>query len=480
MNRNRQASDILRVVYKRRWLAVIVFVLIFVYGATTSLRKTPIYEATTQLLIEENTEILMLQSRALAWRALGLLGMDQPPSESERQALAEATQRQVEGGWIGKTARFLGAPKAIEPPSSDESAWQSARIDRFLGGLEVEPVKDSRLVNVRYKSADPSFASRAANALSEAYVSQGTLREVVDAAEMPRVPALPNHQRDLVLALLTGLLISLTLAFGVEYLDIRIKTPDDIKSHLGLPFLGLVPVVPNKQLKGLSPLIDRGAPPPFSEAIRSIRTSLVFSSAAEGARMVMVTSTAPSEGKTVVSTNLGHALSQAEQRTLIIDGDMRRPRVHEVFTCAQEPGLSNVLVGTAELKDAIRSTGNPFLSLLPAGQIPPNPAELLGTPRYRQLLETLGREYDWVIVDAPPVMAVTDAAVISNGMNGVVFVVGADMTPRRAAQMALDQLAMAQAKVIGAVLNRVNVHKHSYYYAQYYRQDYSRAHGRTP
>jgi capsular exopolysaccharide synthesis family protein len=203
-------------------------------------------------------------------------------------------------------------------------------------------------------------------------------------------------------------------------------------------------------------------------------------SAADGMRSIMVTSTAPSEGKTVVSSNLADALAQAEQRTLIIDGDMRRPRVHEVFEMAQEPGLSNVLIGAVDVRSAIRQTGNPFLSVLPAGHIPPNPAELLGSKKYQRLIEELAKDYDWIIVDAPPVMAVTDAAVVSNGVTGVVFVVGAEMTPRRTAQTALEQLTGARAKVIGAVLNRVNVHRHSYYYAQYYRKDYTRAYVRTP
>jgi succinoglycan biosynthesis transport protein ExoP len=727
MSQYQHFSDYLRVLYKRRWLAAAAFLLVFAYGATTSLRKTPIYETTTQLLIEKDTrragslnevltqgdgwydddflqtQVRMLQGRSLAWRALEQLGMDQPPSEWERQAMTEAASRQAQGGWLGKLAGLVGAPKPIEPPAGDETGWQSARIDRFLGGLQIVPVRNSRLVNIRYRSADPAFATRAANALAEAYIKQGlsfravaskdanafladqlaqqkkllddservlqeykvthgavaltdplnniigrkladvsaeltrarntrlekehlhaTLTEirkdpakmeahpaiygnarlqalrteigdlksqdakleasglgpaypgrrtiaatlvgreqllqqeidkvvgsvrtefeiakaqeealagqlqdqkraslsqdnvamgymalereaagnrqlyndlmerakvtgvtgeykgtnvqVIDQAELPRVPVLPNHQRDLMFALMTGFLLAVGLSFGMEYLDSRIKTPDDIKQHLGVPFLGLVPVVRAKEIKGPSPLLDRGVPANFSEAMRGIRTSVIFSSATEGSRTVMVTSTAPSEGKTVVSSNLADALAQAEQRTLIIDGDMRRPRVHEVFEFAQEPGLSNVLVGTVEAKTTIRKTDNPYLSVMPAGHIPPNPAELLGSPRYRRLLEDLSKDYDWIIVDAPPVMAVTDAAVISNGVGGVLFVIGSEMTPRRTAQTAVEQLKAARAKVIGAVLNRVNVHRHSYYYAQYYRKDYTQAYVRT-
>ena len=720
-------TDYLRVLYKRRWVAAGAFILVFAYSATTSLRKTPIYEAGTQLLIEKDarrasnlntvlqenegwydddfyqTQVRMLQSRALAWRTLQAMGMGEPPSESERQAQAESASRQNNRNWLDAIAQLVGAPKPIQPPAADETGWQSARIDRFLAGLNVTPVRNSRLVSIKYRSPDPALAARSADALATAYIQQGlslravaskdanaflseqlveqqktldaseralqdykvkygavaltdpqnniivqklgdisaaltrarterlekqqlyqTLTEqrkdpaklegfqpifsnptiqrlrgevaqlksrdaelavnfqpgysgrqaiaaqlteksaqieqeiekvaqsirtdfqiaqgretelekqlkeqksvslsqdnvaigyqalereaqgnrqlyndlmarakmtgvtgeykgtnvqVIDAAEMPRVPVLPNHQRDLMFALMTGFLLAVGLAFGMEYLDSRIKTPDDIKSYLGVPFLGLVPIVPAKETKGPSPLLDRGVPAAFSEAMRGIRTSVIFSSAADGMRSIMVTSTAPSEGKTVVSSNLADALAQAEQRTLIIDGDMRRPRVHEVFEIAQEPGLSNVLIGAVDVKSAIRQTGNQFLSVLPAGHIPPNPAELLGSRKYQKLIEELAKDYDWIIVDAPPVMAVTDAAVVSNGVTGVVFVVGAEMTPRRTAQTALEHLMAARAKVIGAVLNRVNVHRHSYYYAQYYRKDYTRAYVRTP
>jgi capsular exopolysaccharide synthesis family protein len=193
---------------------------------------------------------------------------------------------------------------------------------------------------------------------------------------------------------------------------------------------------------------------------------------------VLVTSTAPEEGKTLVSTNLACALAQAEQRTLVIDGDMRRARVHEVFGLAQEPGLSDVVSGSAHVQTAIRKTGHDYLSVLPAGALPANPSELLSSPKYRTLLEYLAQEFDWIVIDAPPVMAVTDAAVMSHDVAGVVFVVGAEMTPRRNAQIALEQLTLARAHVIGAVLNRVKLDRHGYYYAPYHRKDYTRAYVR--
>lgn len=302
--------------------------------------------------------------------------------------------------------------------------------------------------------------------------------EIVDRAEVPRGPILPNVQRDLMVATLMGLVLAVGLVFGFEYFDSRLKSPDEIKTHLGLPFLGLVPTVESKNSEPML-LSSLDAPPHFAEAIKAIRTAVVFSSAEEGARSIVVTSTAPGEGKTLVSSNLAVALAQAEQRALIIDCDMRRPRIHEVFGGRQEPGVSNVLVGTSELADVIRKTSTPNLSVIPAGHIPPNPAELLGSPRFKELVRKLRTQFDWIIIDAPPVMAVTDAAVIGNHATGVVFVVGAEMTSRRHASVAIEQLVAARAHFIGAVLNRANVQRHGYYYATYYRKDYVQAYTRV-
>jgi succinoglycan biosynthesis transport protein ExoP len=304
---------------------------------------------------------------------------------------------------------------------------------------------------------------------------KGSNITIVDPAETPRYPSSPNISRDLSIAFLEGLVLAFGLAFGFEYLDSRIKTPDELKQALNLPFLGIVPRVDVKPTGNEGLLITADLPPGFGEAMRAVRTAVIFSSADEGARAIVVTSTAPGEGKTLISTNLAVALAQADQRTLVIDGDMRRPRVHAVFGRAQEPGLSNVLVGTARMSDAVRMTQIPNLYVLPSGHIPPNPAELLGSTRYLDALEELRQQFDWIIIDAPPVMAVTDAAILSNSATGVVFVVGAEMTSKRNAAAAVEHLQAARAKFIGAVLNRVDLKRHAYYYSPYYRKDYTKA-----
>ena len=293
---------------------------------------------------------------------------------------------------------------------------------------------------------------------------------VIDIAEVPGGPFLPRRQRDLTMAGLSGLVLALGLVFLFEYLDNRIKSPQELRAQLGVAFLGMVPAI---DVKG-GALLHEGVPPNFAEAIRGVRTNVLFSSADEGVRIIVVTSAGPGEGKSMFSSNLSVSLAQAGQRVLHVDADMRRPRVHAIFDLGQEPGLSNLLVGDCKPSEAIRKTTVQNLCVLPAGMIPPNPAELIGSKRCTEFIATLGETFDWVIVDSPPVLAVADASILANTATGVVFVVGADQTSRQAARAALEQLQAVQAHIIGAVLNRVDLEKNAYYYSAYYRKEYSR------
>jgi succinoglycan biosynthesis transport protein ExoP len=302
----------------------------------------------------------------------------------------------------------------------------------------------------------------------------GNIR-VVDQAETPRGPVSPNTFNNLLIALLGGLALAVGLAFAFEYGDDRIKNPDELKKNLGLPFLGMVPALFDKSIT--TPLINGNAPSIFGESFRSIRTNVLFSSADEGSRLIVVTSSAPGEGKTAVSTNLSVALAQAGHRVLLVDADMRKPRVHEVFQQPLAPGLSNLLVGDKPVSEAIRESSQQGLWLMAAGTYPPNPAELLGSKKFRDLTVFLQQYFDWVIIDTPPVMAVTDAAIAANLAHGVLFVVGAEMTSRRVAQRAVEQLEMSQARFLGAVLNRVDLEHNAYYYSRYYRPEYGGYYG---
>jgi capsular exopolysaccharide synthesis family protein len=296
---------------------------------------------------------------------------------------------------------------------------------------------------------------------------------VVDQAEKPRSPVSPRTILNLMLALFGGGFLAFGLAFFFEYVDSRIKTPDEIKAHLGLPSLGMVPALDPKAWKDREPLINNGVPPNFAEAFRALRTNVLFSSAEEGSRSLVITSTGPGEGKTMVAANLAIGLAQTGQRVILIDADMRRPRVHQMFRQKQQPGLSNLMVGQTTPSETIRKSGVPGLWLLTAGHLPPNPAELLNSQRFKEFVRLLGEHFDSVIIDSPPIMAVTDAAIAASATTGIVFVVGAEMTSRHAARAALEQLQNGRPRFLGAVLNRVELERNAYYYSTYYRREYA-------
>jgi len=297
---------------------------------------------------------------------------------------------------------------------------------------------------------------------------------IVDQAEVPRSPVRPRKSVNLLLGLVGGLMAGVGLAFFVEYIDNRVKSPDEIRQFLGLSFLGLVPAVKDLNLKdGQSPVVSNAVPQNFAEAFREIRTSVMFSSADDGSRAVLVTSTQPSEGKSVVAANLAISLAQAGLRVLIVDADMRKPRLHDLMKVKQEPGLSSLLVGRAKASEVVLKTSTSNLWVMPAGPNPPNPAELLGSTRFADLLKTLGEHFDWVVIDSPPVMAVTDPSVVAFRTTGVIFVIGSEQVNRHKALTAVQKLTASKAKILGAILNRANVERNPYYYSHYYSHEYA-------
>lgn len=358
---------------------------------------------------------------------------------------------------------------AAELNRQKQEAQELNRAGIQYGVLERDAVADRQMFESLLKRTQETGVSEE--------LRTGNIR-VVDEAEIPRAPVSPNIFNSLLLALLGGLTLAVGLVVGVEYIDDRIKNPDELKTHLGLPFLGMVPALFDRRIT--APLITGGAASNFVESFRSLRTNVLFSSTADGGRMVVITSTAPGEGKTVVAANLSIALAQAGHRVLVIDADMRKPRIHELLRCRPAPGLSNLLVGNATASESIRESQTPGLWVMPAGTQPPNPPELLGSKRFQAFSQFVLQYFDWVIVDTPPVMAVTDAALAANIAHGVLFVVGSEMTSRRMAQRAVEQLELGQARFLGAVLNRVDVEHNAFYYSWYYRPEYYAYYGGPP
>ena len=292
--------------------------------------------------------------------------------------------------------------------------------------------------------------------------SRGNNVRLVERAAVPQVPFSPNLRRAMMLGVIVAFLVAIGLVLGLDYLDDTIKTPEDI-ARLGLPFLGLIPTVrAGRDRPTLSGHND------FSEAIRSLRTSIALSTR-QGGSIVLVTSAQPLEGKTTTSCNLATALAYGGAKVLLIDADMRRPGVHKGFGLENRCGLSELLSGQAHLTQAVQRLAEPDLWIMTAGTTPPNPSELLASGRMEALLGQVQQgPFDWVIVDTPPVLAVTDASILTQWVSGVALVVGSEMTRRRLAERAIETLAAGRPRILGAVLNRVDVSRNKYYYARHH------------
>ncbi len=297
----------------------------------------------------------------------------------------------------------------------------------------------------------------------------GNIR-IVDRAEVPKNPVKPKKKLNIILSIVVGLTMGIGFAFFLEYFDNTIKLPDEIKEHLKIPYLGPVPAFASSENYEVHrDLVTVHSPKSTaSESFRGIRTGILFSSADSAPQVILVTSAGPSEGKTSCATNLAVTMAQAGTRVLLIDCDMRRPRIHKVFETGRDTGVSSILVGTEEVKDAIVPTGIENLDVIPCGPIPPNPSEILGSKKMEHLIGELKKEYTRIVIDSPPVTAVTDSVVLAQATDGLVLIIRAGETPRQVVQNALAQLRSINAHILGAILNGINTGKDSYYYYQYY------------
>lgn len=298
----------------------------------------------------------------------------------------------------------------------------------------------------------------------------GNIR-VVDRAEVPKEPIRPKKQLNLILALVVGLMGGVGLAFFIEYLDNSIKFPNEVKDDLKIPYLGPVPAFSGEiTQEGVSEelVLIHSPKSTASESFRGIRTGILFSSADTPPQVILITSAAPSEGKSSCAANIGMTLAMAGSKVVILDCDMRRPRQHKIFNCPRDIGISSVLVGTSPLSDVVIHTMVENLDLIPCGPIPPNPSEIVGSKKIKQLIDVLRKNYQHILIDSPPITAVTDAVLLSQATDSVLLVIRAGSTPKPVIQNGIEQLKNVNAHIMGAILNVIKTGRDSYYYYQYY------------
>ena len=346
--------------------------------------------------------------------------------------------------------------------------------------LEAEQARLSATVGTMQRTFDNLQSEFQLARIAEG-VDAGRVQSI-DEATLPTFAVSPNRKRAIIYSAIMGLLLGVVVAVGLDRLDDSVKSPDELHSQMELPMLGLIPAIRADRRAGrganattLGRLITHADPrSPVAEAYRSLRTNLAFARAQQAPQAIVIASPGPSDGKSTTVANLAITFAQQGQRTLLIDADLRRAVLDKAFRTERSPGLTELIIGDATLEQVMHQTEVPNLSLISSGRFPPNPAELLGSSRMQEVLHQAKAQFDVVLLDSPPLLAVTDAAVLSTMVDGVILVIRTERTKRDAVRRALGHIRSVRGRLLGAVLNDVDLRSGAYYgsYGHYYYSYY--------
>lgn len=431
-----ELTDYIRIL-RKNWLIIVMAMLLGVAAAAAySLTRTPLYESRSTVFVSSQSGSTI----------------------SELQQGSNFTQSRVT-----TYTNLVTAPIVMNPVIS--------RLDlemtpgRLAEKITATSPLNTTLITISVEDADPTRAADIANALA------ASLTEAVETIETPNgsdtspvrltrvsdalpalAPSSPNTTLNLMLGALVGLAIGIGVAVLRSVLDTRVRTPQDVAAVTDSPLIGAIAFDPKA---GERPLIVHADPlSPRAESFRTLRTNLQFLDM-EGRSSFVVTSSVPSEGKSTTTINLAIALADAGKRVALLDTDLRKPKVAEYLGIEGGAGLTDVLIGRARVGDVMLPWGGRSMWVMPAGKIPPNPSELLGSNQMQVLLQALERDFDIVLCDAPPLLPVTDAAILSKETSGAIVIVSAGRTNRHQLGHAVDALATVGAKVAGVVLSMV-------------------------
>lgn len=454
LQRNEEAAldirDYLRIL-RNRWKLITAVVVLSMLGAlAVSLLTTPKYAASTQLFVSTTG-----QENTAAAYAGGLFSQQRVTSYAALVQGQQVAQRVVD---------TLRLPLSAAQVASEVS---------------VNVVKDTVILGVTVTDPSPARARDIANALSTEFTKLAAELEtpqggttaaakvtVVQQATLPTTPVVPQTMRNIGLGAVIGLLLGIGLAVLRDRLDNTLKTRRDVLEASGAAAVGAVPFDPDRPNH---PLVSFGEGRSSSaEAFRQLRTNLQFLDVDNPPRMLVVSSAIPGEGKTTTAINLAFVLAEAGHRVVLVEADMRRPRVSRYLQLVEGVGLTNILSGTAALDDVIQATSNADVHVLAAGPHPPNPSELLGSSHMQRLLIELRERFDYIVLDAPPLLPVTDGAVLTNLADGVLLVARYGHTKQEQLTRAVENLRAIDARVLGTILNMVPSKSADYEYAYYY------------
>ncbi|MEU8245986.1 polysaccharide biosynthesis tyrosine autokinase [Nonomuraea sp. NPDC048916] len=394
-------------------------------------------------------------------------------SHDKQGAFSPAYQVGTLSQGVQSYASLLTSRRLISQVTTGED------IPRLQANITAEVVPGTLLLRAMVNDTDPARAASLANALGTKFAglieqierptptSRPTVKvTVVDKAEIPKEPVSPVPMLNILVALMVAMVAALGSLILRERLDTTIKSFDVLQRTSRSSTLGIIGYERDARRHPL--IVRRSGRSSRAEAFRSLRTNLQFIGVDRQPKSLVITSCLPNEGKSSTSSNLAITLAQAGWRVLLVDGDLRRPRIPDYLGIEGGTGLTDVLIGKARLDDVIQTWGEPRLYVLPSGQTPPNPSELLGSQGMRQVLDQLVRDYDIVIFDAPPLLPVTDAATLAAICDGVMLVARYGKTRQEHILRAAEQLSSINARIVGTVLNFVPAKSSGYGYGYGY------------
>ncbi len=448
-------QDFIKVV-RSRWITICVATLITILAVVSyTLTQTPIYQASTRLYVSTTSG----STTADLYNA-NRLSQERVLSYTELVTGQTLAQRTIDRLDLDLSAAALAAR------------------------VSAKATPDTVLIDVFVRDSSPVQARDIANALSDEFVvmvaeletpirgARPDARVVVEQrATIPASPVAPKKVRNIVLGCLLGAMFGIGLAVLRDLLDNTVKSQDTLEEVAGTGVIGFIPF--DKALEENPTISFDTDNSVTAEAFRKLRTNLQFLSVDDPPRLLVVTSTTPNEGKTTTSINMALALAEADHNVLLVDGDLRRPRLAKYLDLIGSVGFSTALSGAATLDDVLQKTKYPRLTVLTAGPIPPNPSELLGSTVAKNLLGEFRARFDYVIFDSAPLLAVTDSAIIATEADGVVMVVRAGKTKRDQLAHATGMLKDVGASLLGAVLSMMPTRgSDSYSYSYYYGGSY--------
>jgi len=444
------------------------------------------------------------RQRSIAWLTAETANMREELRASEERLVDYVSQAGIDAGVVAEPGaapdaaeeRLKGQIAAAElelaglrrrylerHPRVVETKSRLAALRQKLASSRSRQAQDDRkLIHYRILKRDAELDHELYQVLLKklkeadisADLSEPDVR-ILEPARLPERPLAPRTARTLGVAAVLGLCVALILAYAVALFDRRVRTPSDVQRAFGLPTLGVVQAF--RKGEGLAAADARSAE---GEAFRALRTNVRFSHVDRPRRTVLVTSTGPEEGKSTVLSNLAVSLAQSGRRTLVVDTDLRRPALHELFDRPNARGLVDLLAGDATLEETLQATDWEGLDLLACGTLPPNPAELIESTRLQERISELRSRYDYVLLDSPPAGALVDASLLAGLSDGVLFVVEPGRFDARDVRGAFVQLERAGARLYGVVLNKAPRDERANLYGYAYASDAVRGDGGGP